>query len=214
MRISKAPAWLVGAFLVAALPGASARADSLALMNTSGTPTIGPTVSMGFSFTTNQAITIDALADVIDPGPSSQVRLYDGTGTILAEATVTTSDPHPYSIPFGGVGLPGTLPLYVAAITPVTLAADTTYYIAADTPNNASFISQLGGLTTDPSITYGHGVSVFGLGNDPFTDSTGLPPGYLGPDFIIGTTAVPEPSSIILSGFAVIGVMVYMRRGR
>jgi PEP-CTERM motif len=214
MRSSTIGAWVIAAFLVAALAG-GAKAGSLALMNTGGTPTEGAAASMGFAFTTNQSITVDALADVIVPSQlsSTQVRLYNGAGTILAEATVSTSDPHPYSIPYK----PGeSLSLYVHAITPVTLAANTTYYIVADVPNSTSFISQLTGITTDPSITYDQGVYALGTGNNPLTASGSgpLPPGYLGPDFIIGASAVPEPSSLVLAGLAVAGVTISLTRRR
>ncbi len=210
MRTSSFRVWMMSAFIVAALSG-GAKAGGLALMNTGGTPTVGPPASMGFAFTTNQSIVVDALADVIVPGQisSTQVRLYDGSQTILAEATVSTTDPHPYSIPYGTTG--EHLSLYVQAITPVTLAADTTYYIAADTPNSASFISQLVGITTDPSITYDHGVNVFGTCNNPLTDSGGLGPGYLGPDFLIAASAVPEPSALVL---AVAGLTISLARRR
>jgi hypothetical protein len=93
-------------------------------------------------------------------------------------------------------------------ITPIILATNTTYFIAADVPNSTSFISQLVGITTDPSITYDHGVNVFGSGNNPLTNSGGLAPGYLGPDFIIAGIAVPEPSSLVLATIAVAGVTI------
>jgi hypothetical protein len=213
MGIPSIRVWMMSAFIVAALSG-GAKAGNLALMNTGGDPTEGASMSMGFAFTTNESIVIDALADVLVPSQrsSGQVRLYDGTQTVLAETTVTTSDPHPYSVPYGTTG--ESLSLYVAAITPITLTANTTYYIAADVPSDFAFISALVGITTDPTITYDHGVSVLGTGNNPLTDSGGPPPGYLGPDFIIAGAAVPEPSSLVLASIAVAGVTISQARRR
>jgi len=51
--------------------------------------------SAGWSLKTNQAITVAAL-DAFDPtgnGTAGAVRLYNASGTVLASATVTTSDP-------------------------------------------------------------------------------------------------------------------------
>jgi hypothetical protein len=49
--------------------------------------------SAGWSFTTNQAVNVTAL-DAFDPTGTGAggVRLYTGSGTVLASATVTTSD--------------------------------------------------------------------------------------------------------------------------
>jgi hypothetical protein len=49
------------------------------------------TTSAGWSFTTNEAITVGAL-DTWSPG--QQVRLYNSSGTTLASATPLNTDPH------------------------------------------------------------------------------------------------------------------------
>jgi hypothetical protein len=47
---------------------------------------------------------------------------------------VSGSDPTPYSIPYSMPNESGlSIPLHVHTIAPVTLAAGTTYYVAADT---------------------------------------------------------------------------------
>ena len=161
--------------------------------------TISPTgalVSAGFSFTTNQSVTIDALADFHALATGSNVRLYNSQGTVLASATVFSTDPTDGPFNFHG-------------ITPVTLAASTTYYIAADT-----VIGQLGeysvtGLTTNLAISFGVGVEAFGLGNKPTSDIQGGAnnPGYFGPSFEI--SAVPEPSGFALLGIGTIALLKY-----
>ena len=57
-----------------------------------GTPT-GSDISLGFRFTTNQAISVVALDAHVVNAAGSQVRLYDTSGTTLASATVLPTDP-------------------------------------------------------------------------------------------------------------------------
>ena len=124
----------------------------------------GGDTSGGWSFTTNQAITVVAL-DAYEPNSGNDVRLYDGNGTVLASAIVLPTDPT------GG----SPIPFYTHAITPVTLAAGQTYYIAEDFPANINqFYYNTDTPVTDPAITYGAGVfSTAGLGQDPTTDAFG-----------------------------------------
>ena len=81
----------------------------------------GVDFSAGWEFTTNQAIAVNAL-DAYDPTGTGSVRLYNSVGTVLASATVTASDPTE--------GTP--ILFYSHAIAPVTLAANTSYFIAQD----------------------------------------------------------------------------------
>jgi hypothetical protein len=148
--------------------------------------------SGGWSFTTNQAITVVAL-DAFDPNSGNDVRLYDGNGTVLASAIVLPTDPTE--------GSP--IPFYTHAIAPVTLAAGQTYYIAEDFPANINgFWIHTDSPVTDPAITYGAAVfSTAGLGQDPTTDAFHgtLNPGDFGPNFDIGTaSAAPEPGTMVI----------------
>jgi hypothetical protein len=118
--------------------------------------------SVGWSFTTNQAITVYAL-DVFDPSLlGTSVRLYNSSGTTLASASLSYADPTEGS-PF---------PFYYSPITPVTLAAGQTYYVAQDSNGADPALLNIfaGGLTTDPAITYGAGVLGHGLGQNPTSD--------------------------------------------
>ena len=170
----------------------------------------GPQNVVGWSFTTTQAITVSAL-DAWTGGTgqtSYNVRLYNAAGTTLASATVLNTDPIE--------GAPSTF--YKHAITPVALAASTTYYIAMDQVNG--FMAEnVSGLTTSPLINYtGEVYQAFGSGTNPTTDGTGgaLNPGLFGPNFDATPTAVPEPGSMILLGLAAggVGFTAWLRRRR
>jgi hypothetical protein len=119
----------------------------------------GSDASAGSSFSTNDPVSVTAL-DAFDPtGSDGQVRLYNGVGTVLASATVTTSDPQE--------GWP--IPFYSQPITPVSLAAGETYYIAEDFAPSTTAYLLASGLTTDPEITYGGAVLALGQGQNPTT---------------------------------------------
>jgi PEP-CTERM motif len=168
--------------------------------------TISPTgalVSAGFSFKTNQSVTIDALADFSPLSTGSNVRLYNGQGTVLASATIFSSDP-----------TDGTF--YFHAITPITLSASSTYYIAADVVTGQLAEYSVTGLTTNPGISFGAAVETDGLGNNPTSDLQGgaFNPGYFGPSFEIRASAVPEPSGFALLGIGIIALLKYGRSRR
>ena len=174
-------------------------------------PIVGSNTSAGWSFTTNAAITVVAL-DAFDAtgDGANNVRLYDGSGTVLAEATVTNSDPTE-----GSSAL-----FHTVAITPVTLLANTTYYIAEDTINNTTNLYyNVSGLTTDPSITYHGSVIALGTGQNPTSDpffGTTHDPAEFGPNFDITSAAVatPEPSTLISGGTAALAGLGYTWRRR
>jgi len=174
---------------------------------------IGPPNSFtyGWSFTTNTAITVDALDAYLPGNGGDLVQLYDESGNVLASTTLSTSDAQE--------GSP-TL-FYTQAITPVTLQANTTYYIAESMngsayPESVTYYS-VTALTVDPSITYDGAVSYAAMGasglvQHPTTDTVWggvLNSAFFGPDFDIVT---PEPSSMLLFGTGLLGVGFVMRK--
>jgi hypothetical protein len=197
-RGSLLPVHLLSAFLAA--PAIA----SPVLAFTSGTQSTFATFtgSAGWYFSTNQAITVTALDTwVVGDGPTTPVtvRLYNSSLTILASATVGPSDPTS--------GSPTAF--YSHAITPVNLAAGTTYYLAQD----VSLVDvSVTGLVTNPAINYLGGLRSAGTVT-PLTDGLGgvVAPAYFGPNFEIAS--VPEPGTLYSLG-AGLSVVVFLCRRR
>src|SRR3954467_525899 len=83
--------------------------------------------TFGFSFTTTSAIIIDALAYHTPGAGGGAVRLYNSAGTTLASALV---------LPSGPTATTGGYTYNLAPISLLTLAAGSTYFVAADVPSN------------------------------------------------------------------------------
>lgn len=201
--------FLVAAAALALMVG---RADAeLALTFTSATSTgnIGD-LTVGFSFTTTLAVNVAALDYILPGANGGNVRLYNAAGTTLASATVLATDPTEST---GGFSYS-----VHALSSPLALAANTTYYVAGDIPDNHNNIPILAtGVTTVPGITYGGGV--LSSSGNPTTDAFGggLNPAYFSVNFDLGpaVTAAPEPSTIALALSAVpVGIGVWLRRRR
>jgi len=167
---------------------------------------LGPVGANGFwagwTFTTNEAITVTAL-DAWNPDPDgTTVRIYSiipgdfinggGSLTDVASAVVTPSDPEE--------GSPTEFNSH--SIAPVTLHAnagtDERYYIVEFVGPNMSVrtTTSYSAVIADPSINYGWPVS--GIGGYPTDDINvgAFGPGYFGPNFEIAP-ATPEPASML-----------------
>jgi hypothetical protein len=178
--------------------------------STLSTAPAGFDASAGWSFTTNEKISVTAL-DAFDPtgdGSAGTVRLYNASGTVLGSAKVTTVDPKE--------GSP--IMFFTAKLSkPIVLAAKTTYFIAEDLGTATLANGTVTGLTTSSAIKYDVEVAAMGQGKDPTTDATGgmFSPGIFGPNFdlTLGASAVPEPSAwaMMLIGFAGLGYLGYRR---
>lgn len=144
--------------------------------------------SLGWSFTTLQSVSVSALGfyDDLKNGltQNHDVGIYDAHDcTLLASTTVRPSDPLSGFFRF-------------RQITPVTLAADRTYYIAAVTGSEPYAIA-VSSLQVSSSISF-IGFSIFG--NTQSTSTLQCPngvqsPGFngdFGPSFQIGGTGIAD----------------------
>lgn len=173
-------------------PGA-VHADPVLEFTSTGTVT-GSDISLGFRFTTNQAISVVALDAHVVNAAGSQVRLYDTSGTTLASATVLPTDPTE--------GSPTSF--YSHAITPLALEAGRTYYVAEDyAAGDPPSLWHVTFTSVDPAISYGAPVFAFGLGLNPTSNAFGFAhDGFFGPNFDIA--AVPEPPTLVLGMTAMV----------
>jgi hypothetical protein len=157
----------------------------------------GGDTTWGYSFTTTAAVTVVSLDYGSVPTSGGVVRLYDGTGNVLATVTALTTDPTETT---------GGLVYSVHSLqTPVHLASNTTYFIAGDIPGNTNpdYPTDLTTITTVTGITYGGTVSETGFGHTPTTDARFA--GFLGNtvpvNFDLSSSAVvPEPSTAVVAG--------------
>ncbi|HUP03636.1 MAG TPA: PEP-CTERM sorting domain-containing protein [Bryobacteraceae bacterium] len=177
-------------------------------------------LSIGWSFITNSAITVTALdawnpdsggdqVTIFTPGNCGEVP-YPGCTPFqyVAQANVSPSDPTE--------GSP--IPFYTQAIDPVTLAADTQYYIVQNlqpgTDASNTMMAQVSGLSSDPSIAYAGALSTPFQSNYPDYDSEAgvLSPAYFGPNFDIAQQT-PEPASVLtLAGGLALAALLRRRK--
>jgi hypothetical protein len=179
---------------------------------------LAPAATVGWAFTTpSTPVTVTALDAILNNGvTATTVRIYNGSGTILATTTVSTSDPTETA----------GLTWFSHAISPVTLPTNTTLYIAEDAPTGLFYSVGTSTPVMSNGLGYGapggavivRGVSTSVTGGTPTTDFLGsnvLNPSYFGPNFDLGTAVVPEPSTLISGGTAVlVGLVIAWRRHR
>jgi hypothetical protein len=121
---------------------------------------------------------------------------------ILASAAVTSIDPT--------TGTPTAFAYQTISL--VTLAADTTYYIAESVPVGGTIAPVLygvGDLMADSAITYDGNVYSESSGATPTSSVGGFSDGFFGPDFNV---TVPEPSTLALAALFGVGMLKRRRR--
>lgn len=196
------------------------RADSAALRFSTGTQGISTTFQvLGWQFQTHAPISVDGLGyfDFAADGlnGSHDVGIWNSSGSLLASATVDTSD----SI----VGPPAVDGAFrYEPITPLLLPAGQTFTIGgtAFVPNGLDLWEKdLAPLASDPSISILSPSSVFAnpatntLVEPTTTDDTNA---FAGPNFLISTgpSPVPEPGSLALLLTGMLPLAGSLRRRR
>ena len=168
-------------------------------------------LSLGWVFTTNSAVTVDALGYYDDQGDGfitpHTVGIFDSVGNLLTSASLSA-----------GTGNPLNGSFRYASISPYTLAAGQTFVIAATTEGPSdpwaygnAYISDglvtLPGFTVNPAISIGSNAARYVYQNDnvlqdPTSHYSNFTV-YAGPNF----QTVPLPPSLLLLGSGLLGLM-------
>lgn len=190
----------------------AASASPAVTLTSDGEYYLGAPYTLGFSFTVATADSITALgvfaANDGGSNGAADVGLWDSTGTLLAFA----------SVPAGGVAtLDGTF--RYASITPYALTPGVTYVVGAYDPTDyaTSFGNGQGGSAiVDPNVTilqdqYSPSNYAFSFPEASGGDVGGA---WLGANFELGASSVPEPASwaMMLAGFGGLGLLLRARR--
>jgi hypothetical protein len=163
--------------------------------------------TLGWYFTVSSGVTVSSLGlwdenPADDLNESHQVGIWDSLGTLLASVVVPAN---------------GTLDgsFRYSTITPLTLSTGVTYYIGALYGGNFldTYAFGVSSLTTDSRVNFlGSAASDSNSGFAfPGTQGAGSQ-GRFGPNFQIGTNEIPEPSTVLLTASALVGLILVRRR--
>jgi len=185
------------------------QAGTLGVSVSGGTAAVNTgTWTLGYSFLVNTSINAVSLG-VFDQGGdgllvSHDVGLWDSSGTLLASATVAAGTLDPLN---GGFRF--------AAISPVSLAAGSIYYVGSVNGIDGDPWLQDSVVTSAPEITYLARQYAASGGGLVFPDLSGSGvTGYFGGNFEFGAGGVPEPSTSALAGAALAALSLLRRRLR
>jgi hypothetical protein len=192
-----AGAALAGLILTGGAANAQINPQLFTDVNT-GSTLANPPFTLGWEFSTNNAIRVNALGFFDDSqdglAKSHEVGLWDSLGNLLAETTVVTGDPLVNQWRYSDV-------------TPVTLAAGADYFVGAlftSGADNVVFTGSGAGVTTTANISYVQATFAGGGSLSDPTNADGTP-GFFGPN--ISANTVPESSTwaMMTLGFAGLG---------
>ncbi len=158
--------------------------------------------SLGYQFTTNQAVQVTGLSFYDDQKNgltgSHDVGIYDSAGTLLASTTVTNADPLISWFRVHDLG------------TPLSLAAGQTYYVVAET-GSENYTWNPNGFTVNPAINFvadayvSSAVLAF-----PTSATGGGTIGWFGANVVLAS--IPEPATFALLAVGLVGLGLLRRR--
>jgi hypothetical protein len=214
--------------LIACLASAALVFPSIAQAQTpaysfTSAPTSNDTyLSLGFVFTTNAPVTVSALGyydywytilgQTTGLHAEHTVGIFDSMGNLLTSTIVDAGNSDPLTGDFR-----------YKQITPYTLAAGNTYTLAATTDSGKDpwaygiAGSSITGFTTDASIGIGIAASRYWYDGDnvlrdpPYFYAYTI---YGGPNFLIGSSNVPEPGAYAVLGSLGLTGAAFLRRRR
>jgi hypothetical protein len=188
--------------------GAHARADSVAVTITpdpASTFNNGFGYSLGYEFLANSNVTVTQLGYFVDTTltESHEVGLYTDTGTLLASTTIVNGDVMVANFAYN-------------PITAVTLTAGQDYVIMGTSGFTDPYTFNPTSFSTDPSISFVQSAYNFDAGSGLNFPDTFDPTvtGYFGPNFMIVSSSIPEPSTLTLGGLAMVGGLLVSWRRR